>query len=73
MEAENKILVDLGVKTIIKNEMKLGSYPTIQKALEGRAKTPKDLEIRKAALQLGGVEIENQNLNQRNNESTERN
>jgi len=55
MEAEKRILVDRMVKTTIKVDLKLGSYPTIKKALEGRVKTPKDIKIREAALELGGA------------------
>lgn len=55
MEAEKRILVDRTVRTTIKETLKLGSYPTIKKALDGRAKTPKDLRIREAAIELGGA------------------
>lgn len=53
-----KIVVDVNVKTTIKNELKLGSYPSIRKALGGNASTPQLIRIREAAKELGGVEIE---------------
>lgn len=59
MEKENKIVVDVNVKSTIKNKLKLGSYPTIRKALNGNTSTPQLIRIREAAKELGGVEKEN--------------
>jgi hypothetical protein len=58
MAKENKIVVDVNVKAHIKNKLKLGSYPTIRKALSGNISTPQLIRIREAAKELGGVEIE---------------
>lgn len=58
MEKENRIIVDHRVRTHIKRELKLGSYPTIRKALdEGYADKPQLVRIREAALELGGVMV----------------
>lgn len=56
MEKENKIVVDVNVKATIKNKLKLGSYPTIRKALNGNVSTPQLIRIRQAAKELGGME-----------------
>jgi hypothetical protein len=63
MGKEKKIVVDINVKTAIKNDLKLGSYPTIRKALNGDVSTPQMLRIRKAAKELGGVELELKPIN----------
>ena len=63
MEKEKKIVVDINIKTIIKNEKKLGSYPTIRKALAGDASTPQMIKIRKAAMELAGMEKEEKSIN----------
>lgn len=55
MEKEKRIIVDFKVKGIIKNKLKLGSYPTIKLALEGKADKPQLLRIREAAIELGGL------------------
>jgi len=52
MEKEKKIVVDFRVK---KELLKLGSYPTIRRALSGEADTPQKIAIRAEAITLGGV------------------
>ena len=66
MKKENRIIVDFRVKKVIKDELKLGSYPTIRLALAGKADTPQLIRIRQAALKLGGMELPEK----QNNEST---
>ena len=52
MEKEKKIVVDFRVKKVL---LKLGSYPTIRRALSGEADTPQKIAIRAEAIILGGV------------------
>ena len=59
MEKGNKIIVDYNVK---KKLLILGSYPTIRKALAGDVETPQKIQIRKAAIENGGVEIEQEEI-----------
>lgn len=54
METGNKIVVDFKVKSKL---LKIATYPTIRKALNGYANTPQAIRVREAALQYGGVEI----------------
>ena len=51
MGKEKRIVVNYKVK---KELLKLGSYPTIKKALEGDESTPQKIEIREEAVRLGG-------------------
>jgi len=51
MEKDKKIVVNFKVR---KEILKLGSYPTIRKALEGDTSTPQKMDIRAEALKLGG-------------------
>lgn len=51
MGKEKRIVVNYKVK---KELLKLGSYPTIKKALEGDASTPQKIDIRDEAIRLGG-------------------
>ena len=67
MKKENRIIVDFGAKKVIKEELKLGSYPTIRLALAGKAYTPQLIRIRQAALKLGGMELPKT----QNNENTD--
>ena len=54
MGKEKKIMVDNGVRAKL---LEFGSYPTIRKALNGKANTPQTLKIRHEALNLGGIEV----------------
>lgn len=56
MKTGNKILIEYGLK---KELLSLGSYPTIDKALDGDCRTPQKLNIRYKAIELGGIEIKN--------------
>ncbi len=53
----NRILVNNGVRKRIKDALNC-SYPTVRTALKGKADTPLALQIRKVALEMGGVEVE---------------
>lgn len=58
---DTKIIVDHGIKQKIK-QLTGVSYPTIAKALRGQCKDNiLTRSIRQAALELGGVEIPNEN------------
>ena len=61
MERGKKIIVDNGVRAKL---LPIASYPTIREALKGKIDTPKNLRIRKAALLLGGVEVEEETTDQ---------
>jgi len=63
MEKGKKIIVDYKVKL---NLLAIGTYPTIRKALDGKQNTPQCVKIRKMALELGGMEVEQKNINHEN-------
>jgi len=52
----NKIHVELGEKTAIKRILKVNAA-TIKKALDGEGYSRKAYEIRKLALERGGIEL----------------
>jgi hypothetical protein len=52
----NKILVDKGEKLALKTLFKT-SYPTVRKALNGKGNSKLIYQIRKAALERGGLEV----------------
>lgn len=52
----NKILVDLGEKQNLKRIFKT-SYPTVRKALNGKSESKLSFQIRKAAIERGGLEV----------------
>ena len=52
----NKILVDKGEKLALK-ELFRTSYPTVRKALSGKSESKLAYQIRKAALERGGLEV----------------
>ena len=53
-----KIIVDINVKGELKDLFNT-TYYTVKKALEGDAVKPVHLKIRKAAIEKGGVEVDN--------------
>jgi len=61
MEQGNKILVNIGEKKNLK-ELFNCSYPTIRTSLNGKSSTSLGYKIRKAAIERGGVEIENRSI-----------
>jgi hypothetical protein len=63
MDKEKRIVVDFKVK---KELLKLGSYPTIRKALNGESDTPQKISIRTEAIALGGVIQEPKTQNNEN-------
>lgn len=52
----NKILVDKGEKLALKRLFNT-SYPTVRKALCGESNSKLSYQIRKAALERGGLEV----------------
>jgi hypothetical protein len=52
----NKILVDKGEKLALKKLFKT-SYPTVRKALSGKSESKLSFQIRKAAIERGGLEV----------------
>ena len=56
MEPGKKILVANGDKKALKEQFNC-SYPTVREALKGKSSTTLSYNIRKAAIERGGVEI----------------
>ena len=70
MGKEKRIVVNYKVK---KELLRLGSYPTIKKALEGDTSSPQKMDIRKEAIKLGGrfSEIESNEINTSESKASE--
>jgi hypothetical protein len=58
-ERQNKILVELGGKLKLRKLFGV-SYNTVRTALSGQRESLMVYKIRKAALEMGGVEIKNE-------------
>ncbi len=56
-----EILVQIGEKGELAKLLQV-SYPSVQKALEGRSKSLLSIKIRQTAIERGGVEIPDKNI-----------
>jgi len=70
MKSGNKILVANGEKKALKELFKV-SYPTVRDALKGKQSTSLSYNIRKAAIERGGVEIEADEINKSESRDSE--